>query len=168
MKEYTPAKANKVLAFLSDERRRLLDLEREDYVYSGREGDESEAPEYSYAQTRSKVADLDRKTSLLRHALHRFECETILPDAGITVDEARIRLGLMGKEKRRLAALRNAPRKLRVNDGFPFGGGGPEYEYANFDVAKAERDYLSLCEDIAELQLEIGLVNQTGTFAVDL
>lgn len=168
MKEYTPARAKKALDYLSEERRRLLDREYENCTYRVEEGQKGDAPEYSYGLTRTKVAELDRKTQVIRHALRQFDVQTVLPEAGITVDEGLIRLSLLGKEKKRLAALRDIPEKRRAGGALPFGGSYVEYEHANFDLERAARDYRALCEDMAELQLEISLVNNTKTFTVDI
>lgn len=43
-----------------------------------------------------------------------------------------------------------------------------EYRYANYDVAQAEADYRAVADEIAALQLELGLVNQTEVFTVEL
>lgn len=170
MKEYTPIRATKELCFLADEKRRLLDIERENFVcFADEHGKlEDDGSEYNYARTRSKVAELDRKTAILRHALHDFNGQAILPGSGITIDEASIQLSLMGKEKQRLAALRNVPRKRRVETGFILQGPRYEYECANFDPDKVERDYLNLCASMRDLQLEIGVANNTLTFTVDI
>ncbi len=43
-----------------------------------------------------------------------------------------------------------------------------EYRYANYDVQEVERDYETLSEKIAAIQLELDLANQTKTFEVAL
>lgn len=43
-----------------------------------------------------------------------------------------------------------------------------EYRYANYDVAQAEADYRAVADEIAALQLELDLVNQTEVFSVEL
>ncbi len=46
--------------------------------------------------------------------------------------------------------------------------GAIEYRYANYDVARAEADYRAVADEIAALQLELDLVNQTEVFSVEL
>lgn len=168
METYTAAKARKRIEFLEDEKRRLLEFESDRYVYSEEDGRREErVPDYSYARTRSKVGELNCKLGALRHALHAHEVEAVLPEAGMSLDEAHMRLSFMGEEKRRLASLRDVPDKQVLSGDWRFAATGGECEFANFDVKAAERDYLRICEDISALELEVGLVESTAVFEAD-
>ena len=164
---FTSASAAKYLRSLEEEKTLALAREGENSTYLLAAGEECDPPEYDYAQTRARVADIDAKALAVRHALHLFNNSEVLPGSGMTIDEALIRLAMMSKERVRLGRLRNAQPKRRVTGRY---SSSPlvEHEYANYDVTLAERDYVELCGRIAELQLEIDLVNQTRTFEVDL
>lgn len=104
----------------------------------------------------------------VRHALHLFNNSAVLPGCGLTIDEALIKLAMMNKELAILSEMRGTAVKRRLSTNRWDSGGHVEYEYANFDPAEAERDYLDLAAQIADLQLEIDLANQTSTFEVDV
>jgi len=92
----------------------------------------------------------------------------VLPESGITVDEALILLAQLNNEKRMLASMRSRQKKERAGRGVLYRSEAVEYVYANYDVARAGEDYLAVSERISALQLEIDLCNQTRTFEADL
>lgn len=168
--EFTSASANKYLRRLQDEKDRLLRNEQEVSTYVLAEGEAAEPPAYDYGATRERVAEIDGQARAIRHALHRFNMQTILPERGITIDEALILLAQLSGRKDRLNGLASRQPKERLTGRY-FGSsnGGPiEYRYANYDVVRAEADYRAVADEIAALQLELDLVNQTEVFSVEL
>lgn len=167
--DFTSASANKHLRRLQDEKERLLRNEQEVSTYVLAEGEAEEPPAYDYEATRERVAQIDGEARAIRHALHLFNTQTVLPDRGITIDEALILLAQLSGRKDRLNALASRQPKARLSERYFGGGSGPvEYRYANYDVAQAEADYRAVADDIAALQLELDLVNQTEVFTVEL
>lgn len=65
-------------------------------------------------------------------------------------------------------ALRGSPRSDWATGTSGSSSGPIEYRYANYDVAQAEADYRAVADEIAALQLELDLVNQTEVFSVEL
>ena len=167
--EFTSASANKYLRRLQDEKDYVLNTELERCTYVLSEGEAPEPPVYSYRETRDKVAEIDRVTRILRHDLHQFNMVTVLPQCGLTIDEALIALAQLSVERDRVAELRARQPKVRLGER-PVGAGVTtvEYRYANYDVQEAERDYEALSEKIAAIQVELDLANQTKTFEVAL
>ena len=43
-----------------------------------------------------------------------------------------------------------------------------EYEYANYDIKKAEEFYRRVCDEILTLQTSLDLANTTGEIEIDL
>lgn len=168
MKTFTSASAGKYIKALADEKDLLLSQESTNCTYVLAKGEEEEPPAYDYAATRASVAEIDRKVRVVRHALHAFNARTVLPEAGITIDEALVELAQLGNLKSRLCGLRAVQPKQRVESRYGVKGDLVEYRYANFDVAAAQADYQKVTERIADLQLELDLVNQTQTFEVDV
>ena len=167
--EFTSASANKYLRRLQDEKDYILANEDERSTYERGEGEVSEPPAYSYRETRGKVAAIDQTVLKVRHALHRFNVEALLPQSGLTIDEALIALAQLSAERERVGLLRSQQPKKRLGERFLGAGMSTvEYRYANYDVAEAERDSTALSEKIAALQLELDLANQTQTFSVDV
>ena len=103
--EFTSASANKYLRRLQDEKDRLLRNEQEVSTYVLAEGEAAEPPAYDYGATRERVAEIDGQARAIRHALHRFNMQTILPERGITIDEALILLAQLSGRKDRLARI---------------------------------------------------------------
>ncbi len=167
--EFTSASANKYLKRLQDEKDRLLRIESERSTYIVAEGEEPDPPAYDYAATRVAVSEIDDKMRAIRHALHRFNLETVLPESGLSIDEALIALAQLSGAQSVVRSLSEQQQKTRLRDRYYGGAPGPvEYLYANYDVAQAEQGYRELSDRIAALQLEIDLANQTQLFVVDL
>lgn len=168
--EFTSASANKYLRRLQDEKDRLLRSEQEVSTYVLAEGGEAaEPPAYDYGAVREKVAQIDAEARAIRHALHRFNMQTVLPERGISIDEALILLAQLSGRKDRLNSLASRQPRERLGDRY-FGSsnGSIEYRYANYDVAQAEVDCRAVADEIAALQLDLDLVNQTEVFSVEL
>ena len=167
--EFTSASANKHLRKLQDEKDRLLQLEREVSTYVLCEGENVEPPLYDYTATRRRIEEIDNRMLAIRHGLHEFNMQTSLPSNALTIDEALIRLAQLSLKKSRLSSLSSNLPKERVRERF-FGSsnGAIEYKYANYDVAQADADYQAVIDEIADLQLEIDLVNQTVPFSIEL
>lgn len=166
MATFTSASASKYLRSLEDEKSHLLQMESETCTYVLAQDEEAEPPSYDYAGTRRRVSEIDGKVRAVRHALHRFNMETLLPKRGISIDEALIEMAQLSAARRRLDTMRAI--LPREREGRGYGNRLIEYRYANFDVAKAQSDYLALSQQISDLQLEIDLCNQTETFEVDV
>lgn len=167
--EFTSASANKYLRRLQDEKDRLLRAEQEVSTYVLAEGEAAEPPAYDYGAVREKVAQIDGQARAIRHALHRFNMQTVLPERGITIDEALILLAQLSGRKDRLNSLASRQPQERLGNRYFGSSNGPiEYRYANYDVAQAEADYRAVADEIAALQLELDLVNQTEVFSVEL
>lgn len=167
--EFTSASAGKYLKRLQDEKDRLLRIEDETSTYIVAEGEEPDPPEYDYAATRAAVLGIDDKMRAIRHGLHRFNMETILPESGMSIDEALIALAQMNNAQSRVRSLSEQQKKVRLRDRYYGSAAGPvEYQFANYDISQAESDYRTLSDAISALQLEIDLANQTQLFVVDI
>ena len=168
-RQFTSASANKYLKSLQDEKDFILEAESKSCTYVLAVGEEAEPPEYSYDDIRDAVEDIDARMLKLRHAVHLFNAHTVLPESGITIDEALVLMAQLSQRKRRLSSLRERSPKERNGSRFYLRESNTvEYTYANYDVAAADRDYRAVCEDIGRLQLELDLMNQTETFVADL
>ena len=108
--EFTSASANKYLRRLQDEKDRLLRTEQEVSTYVLAEGEAAEPPAYDYGAVREKVAQIDGQARAIRHAMHRFNMQTVLPERGITIDEALILLAQLSGRKDRLNSLASCVR----------------------------------------------------------
>lgn len=168
-KRFTSASANKYLKGLQDDKDHLLESESRGCTYVLSAGEEADPPKYSYEDVRAKIDEIDAATLKIRHAVHLFNAHTMLPENGMTIDEALIAMAQLTAKKSRLSLLRNREPKERNGLGY-FGSdlSRVEYTYANYDVAQADADYRAVCEKISQLQLELDLINQTQAFDIEL
>ena len=167
-KTLTSASAAKLIKRLENEKDRLVSIELKKSTYVLAQGEECDPPTYDYRETVERIDELDRTIRRVRHALHLFNAQTVIPEEDITVDEALIQLAQMNGKLRRLERLREIEPKMRLDSGMFGGKGMIEYRYANFDTKEAFADYEALYRRISDLQLRLDLVNQTETFTVEL
>lgn len=168
MKTFTSASAAKFIKLLENEKSRLVAIEQKNSTYVLAQGEECEPPSYDYREIVTQIDELDEDIRRVRHALHVFNAHTLIPEEGITVDEALIQLAQMNGKLHRLERLCAVEPKKRLASGYFGGKGLIEYEYANFDVQSAFADYEDLYRRISDLQLRLDLVNQTETFSVEM
>lgn len=168
MTTFTSAGANKMIRVYEDEKAHILQNEREVCTYVLSTEEDEEPPKYDYEAVRKRVAALDEKVRTLRCALHAFNVATVLPESGISIDEALVLLAQLNGECSRLHRLRSILPKRRLKADYIRNSKVVEYEYANYDIARAEADYQAVYERIRQLQMEIDYVNQTVQFEVDL
>ena len=165
---FTSASANKQIRVYEEEKEHILRNEREVCTYVLSVDEEEEAPEYDYGAVREQVAELDRKVRALRCALHAFNVATVLPESGISIDEALVLMAQLNGERARLSSMRSTLPKRRLSANPYRGSKAVEYEYANFDIEGAEADFQQVSERIRQLQMEIDFANQTVPFEVEL
>ena len=167
-KEFTSASANKQIKAYEEEKQHVLGNEMQVSTYVLATDEEEEPPAYDYGATRESVEQLDAKVRRLRCALHAFNVETVLPESGVSIDEALILMAQLNAEKARLDKMRSILPKKRISTPYARMSKSVEYQYANYDIACAEADYQAISERIRALQIEIDFANQTISFEVDL
>ena len=186
MRTFTPANASKYLRALEDEKSSLLKKEQRRCVYLAAVGEEPEVPSYDYRATRARVAQINATVRAVRHALHAHNVVTMLPDLGMSVDEALVELAQLTLERRVLDDMRGREHRVRYDELYnggrydPFGLGYGrhrregsqrdvvEYVYANYDPNLAESDYREVSQRIIDLQAAIDYSNQTTSFEVEV
>lgn len=167
MKQLTSAAANKLLRTLDDEKNYLLSMEEEAATYILADGESGEAPAYDYEETAKRLKELDSKIRVLKHAINRFNVTAELPELGITIDEALVKMAQLNKDKARLDIMRKRLPKARKKQEF-YHSNIIEYEYVNYDLKRVQEDYQAVCDEISKLQLGLDLCNQTVTFEFDM
>ena len=163
--KYTSAAAGKRIKALEEEKELVLSREAELCTYVRAVGEEMDAPAYDFLATRDEVTRIDAEALRIRHALHRFNLETVLPNSKITIDEALVLMAQLGKEKQLLKDMRARLPRKRVDANWT-GSASIEYEYANYDIKQAEERYAAVAQRISDLQMEIDYANQTVQFKV--
>lgn len=167
IKKFTSALANKTIKQLNEEKSILLNKEQRNCVYKAYKDEEPTIPEYDYSMTRARVQLIDEQVRKIKHALNIFNCETVLPELNVTIDEALVLMAQLEQSKNTLSTLKDRDSISRV-ESFRNTNAVPEFVYTNYDVKVAAGDYEEISKKIIDIQLALDTVNQTVTFEVDV
>ena len=166
--KYTSAEAAKLLRGLNEQHDLMLNKEAQSssFVASVSEDPESVRPDYDYAETRLRLAELERKIRAVKHAINVFNTTTKVPPFDMTIDEVLVYIPQLSASKLRLQDMANALPKRRERTGAQ--SSVIDYRYTNYDVAKAEKDMLETGDLLARVQTALDLVNTTETMEIEL
>lgn len=169
MAQVTSAMAAKHLKKLNDQREALLNMEKKSKVFTAaiQEDIEKVCPAYDYAATQKEIAVLDAKIRKLKHTLNCFNSTYIVPEVDMTIDQILIYIPQLTAQKRKLDSFRSKLPKER-KESFGRNNAIIEYEYANYDIAQAEADYIVVADELAKVQNALDMVNATVLFEAEL
>ena len=156
--------ANKLIKQLQADRDALLVNERNNSTYSFLSGEATELPEYKFAEIQEKLDKYAHDIVTLKHAVNRFNLETELPEIGLTIDAALVRMAFLSQEKFKLNRMRNAQPKSRITTG----RGVSEYTMLNYDLNEVNVKFRSVCDELIAIQQALNIANLTKTFEVDI
>ncbi len=164
----TSAEANKLMRKLYEEHDAVWNAERARRIFVAAtvEDPDEVRPDYDYAETQKKLAELEDRIGRLKHALNLFNVSQEVPGFGMTIDRMLVYLPQLKARKEKLAEMRQLPVKARKAT--TQGSTLIEYTYANFDVSQADRDYNEAADELARAQNALDLVNSTVPFEVEL
>ena len=164
----TSAEANKLLRKLNDDHNTLemMEANSRTFVAATTEKLEDARPEYEYKDVQRKLAELEEKARIVKHAINLFNVSQPIDDSGMTIDQALVYIPQLSARKRKLAIMRAAQKKKR-NDGYK-GSNLIEYTYVNYDIEQAELDYQAASEELARVQNALDLVNSTVQCDIDI
>lgn len=167
--EITSAMAAKHLRKLNDQRNALLSMEQKAMVFTAaiQEDIEKVRPAYDYGAVQEELNALDEKIRKLKHTLNCFNASCVLPEVGMTIDQALIYIPQLTARKGKLDLFRSKlPRERRDAGGRS--AGIIEYDYANYDIARAEADYQAVADELAKVQNALDRANATVTFEAEM
>ena len=159
---YTPSEASKLLRTLKDEHEALERRERQtcEFTAAIQEDTGSVRPAYDYREMQNRLKELEEKIRRVKHAVNRFNLETEVPGFHMTVDPQ------LTARKSRLAAMKERLPVERVSAVGYSNNYLIEYNYANYDIEDAERDYRETSEELIRAQTALDLINSTGTIEI--
>lgn len=165
----TSAQAHKLLNKLTDDFAHLARKEQQSCVFNAAVGEDIESvrPEYSYAETQAALDEIRAKIRKIKHAVNIFNTTTVIPEIGITIDEALVLIPQLSKKRSSLSVMKARLPKERVETG-RFSGGIIDYKIVNYDLKTVEKDYDEVSEYLAKVQTALDLVNGTVTFEIDV
>ena len=165
----TSSQANKLIRQLSDDLSTLESRERKtcEFLAANGEDIESVRPEYDYNATQEAIIALETKIRKAKHALSLFNATTMVPNFDMTIDMMLIYLPQLTHRKSRLDRMKNALPKVREVSSSRHST-LIDYRYANYDIDKANADYLVVCDELARAQTALDLVNSTIEFELEI
>ena len=168
--QYTSAQAAKILRRLNEEHIALLNMEQQskDFLASVGEDPESVRPDYDYAATQAKLAELEEKIRRVKHAISVFNTTTLVPEFGMTVDQLLVYIPQLSQRKIKYADMMSKLPKARETGAAYTRGNIIDYRYANYDISAAEKDYSEAADTLGRAQTALDVVNNTLTMEIDL
>lgn len=166
----TSAEANKLLKKVTEERNMIIAQEEQTSKFNAAIGEDVEAvrPEYNYSSVQFELAKYEYKIRAIKHAINVFNTTTLVGDTGMTIDEALVYIPQLTEKKRRLFVMQKRLPKQRTS---VYGMGNNsviDYTYANYDVEIAKKDYVTVSDELRDIQTALDLVNSTITFDIEI
>ena len=168
--QYTSAQAAKILRRLNEEHIALLNMEQQskDFLASVGEDPESVRPDYDYAATQARLAELEEKIRRVKHAISVFNTTTLVPEFGMTVDQLLVYIPQLSQRKIKYSEMMSKLPKARETGAAYTRGNIIDYRYANYDISAAEKDYSEAADTLGRAQTALDVVNNTLTMEIDL
>ena len=166
--QYTSAQANKLLRRKQEERDALLYQESisRSFVAATTEDKENARPAYSYADTQARLKKLEAEIREIKHAISVFNTTHTVDGFDMTVDQLLVYIPqLTGRKNRRGEMASALPKQRMANNGR---SNLIEYEYANYDIEEAKRDYDAVSDELARAQIALDQLNNTETMEINV
>lgn len=170
--KYTSAEAAKLIRQLKEEHQLIRTKENKTSIFQAAVGENAEElrPSYDYGETQQALAEVERKIRKVKHAVSLFNLNTQVE--GMTIDEVLVYLPQLQERRSKLSAMVDRMPKQRAKSGFMSRytekSAIIDYEYANYDIGKAEEDLRNVSEEIARLQTALDVANTTGELEIEL
>ena len=163
----TSAQANKLLKKLQASYEDVCAKENKSYRYVAAvtEDADSVKPAYDFAKTQKRKEDICAQIRRLKHSINVFNTTTVIPEFGITVDEALVYLPQLRAVVQKYDEMRSYLPKERIS-GYS-SSTIIEYKYTNYDVLEAEEKYNEAASKLTALQLALDVVNSTVEFEIE-
>ena len=167
--KYTCAEAAKVLRKLNEDLRVLRAKEVKGYRFTAAvdEDLESARPVYNYIQTQNEQLRIEAKIRKVKHAINRFNLETVIPEFGMTVDEMLVYIPQLSERKKKLTEMASFLPKERVSNGYQ-ATKIIEYSYTNYDLKRAADDLTRVSDELARAQTALDVINNQGQLELEI
>ena len=165
-----PAVANKMLKKITEEYEALKvkEAQSKDFLASLNENPDSIRPKYDFNKTQSEIYAYEEKIRKIKHALNKFNVNTLIPGFGITIDEMLVLITQLTKQKAKLGAMKDKLPKMREKVVGYGANGVIDYCYINYDIDEVHEEYQLVSEKLTKAQLALDNVNTTFTFEIDI
>lgn len=158
--KYTCAEASKILRKLNEELKVLRSKEQKGYRFTAAvdEDIESARPVYDYEKAQEAQNEIERKIRKVKHAINRFNTESVVQGFDMTVDEMLVYIPQLSERKRKLTEMASFLPKERVSNGYQ-ATKIIEYTYTNYEIERAARDLDKVADELARAQTALDIVN---------
>jgi len=165
----TCAEAAKMLRKMNEDLGVLRSKEAKSYRFTAAvdEDIESARPIYHYKEAQAEQEELERKIRIIKHAINRFNLETVVPEFGMTIDELLVYIPQLSERKRKLTRMASFLPKEREN-GASYGSKIIEYTYTNYELKDAEEDLNKVSDALALAQTALDTINNQMTIEFEL
>lgn len=157
--------ASKMIRNYNAELTRLGFAEEANSSISYMEGEEPFTPEYDLESHQAELDRLNHNIETIKHAVNQFNCSYVLPNLGITIDVALVRMAVLNKRVCTLNSMRSTPKKSRS---VSYRKDKPEYTEPNYDLALAGKMYEDMNNELISIQSALNLANITNEIEVEL
>ena len=166
----TSALANKLLIQLKGEKEIYTQKEIDSYIVS--EGETPSIPEYNFLENNKAIEEIDLKIMKLKHSINLTNTSSKIDVNGViySVDEILIRMAELNLRMKFYDELRRKLPKQRLDSRRFVSKNNPnaiEFEYANFNIEDAKKEFEKTQKEIISLQLALDKFNQTYEFEVE-
>lgn len=164
----TSKEANKMLHELEMELDRLLSEEEQAKSFLAAVGEDVEScrPEYSYEKTQDAIKAIENKIIKLKHAINKFNTETVVDGFNKTIDEMLIYIPQLTQRNYKLNNMQNKLPKTR--EALNMRSNIIDYRYVNYDIDKVKQDYKTSVDELHKAQIALDTVNVTKQFEVEI
>ena len=164
----TSKEANKLLQQLQTQEENILEKEYKVSTFLAAVGEDVEScrPKYDYEETQEQLKEIREKIIKVKHAINRFNTETIVDEFNKTIDEMLIYIPQLTSQKNRLGNMRNKMPKAR--ESINMRSTIIDYRYTNYDINKACEDYDEVCDELTRAQIALDTVNVTNKFEIEI
>ena len=164
--QYTSAEAAKLLRGLNEELEAVTDAEEasREFVAAISEDVESVRPQYDFEGTQKEIERLQKEIRKVKHAINVFNTTTVLPELGMTIDEALVYIPQLSAQKNKLSRMRNRMAKTREYS--RMSSSIIEYRYANYGIAEADAEFKRVSDLLAKAQTALDVVNNSVKFEI--
>ena len=165
---YTSAQAAKLISKLQQDYEVIAAREENAKTFPASVGEDVESvrPEYDYAETKLRLAELEAKIRKVKHAVNVFNTVTAVPGFDMTIDEMLVYIPQLSKKKAKLREMADTLPKERIRS---FERSNViDYKYVNYDIDAVKADLDSVTEELSAAQLALDSANHALTLEIDI
>ncbi len=125
-------------------------------------------PSVDYKDMQKQLMELEEKIRIVKHTLNKFNLEHIVPGFDMTIDQILVYIPQLSEKKQKLAMMSGRLPKQRENTSSFRGTTIIEYDYANYDLEEAEKDYNEVSDELARAQTALDVMNNAETMEIEI